>query len=180
MKTLRSLALPALSLCLALPALAQSPEAQPAQAPTQPAAAQPAAAVAQPAAEATALSAKARDLLLAIDVSLTAQLIEQAGITLAQLKAALADAESPRYMRQRALWALAHIGGEEARALVRGAALGDRDEEVRTEGALVIARGFAARGVRAAYTDLDRIIAQTSGKVAELARKERKRLPPLR
>lgn len=92
-------------------------------------------------------------LLAAIDVPLTLDTIERAGLTEAVALRVLGDAGRTRYERLRAASALPFFATSTARATLERVALQDSDIELRVQAITGLARGFGASdpsGVRAA------------------------------
>ncbi|MCA9537813.1 MAG: hypothetical protein KC620_02930 [Myxococcales bacterium] len=117
-------------------------------------------------------------LLRAIDIPLTPERLEAAGLDEDFAAAALADAARDRYARVRALGALAVHGSPHARQLIEAAALADADEAVRAQALISLARAFGPDD-RAAVTSflIDRLPLATAAEV-ELIDRELRRLHP--
>jgi len=99
-------------------------------------------------------------LLAAIDVPLTLDTIERAGLTEAAALRVLGDGKRTRYERLRAASALPFFATATARAALERAAAADSDLELRVQAVTGLARGFGLAdplGVRAA---LDVALAQ--------------------
>lgn len=123
----------------------------------------------------------AQDLLGAIDVQLTTPLLDQYGLDEATATRFVDDDKQVRYVRLRALSALAVRGTDTARARIERAALSDADTMVRAEAAVLLARGFAQLGNAAADTFLrTTATARLKGHPAKILRLELARLDRLR
>jgi HEAT repeat protein len=80
-------------------------------------------------------------LLGGVDVPLSLPAMSRAGLTQAVARDVLANPTRRRYLRVRAITALAHHASPEARAAIEDA-LGDVDREVRIQAAFTLARRF--------------------------------------
>lgn len=85
---------------------------------------------------------EAEMLLGAIDVMITPATLKQAGITEAWATAVVDDIKARRYLRARAIGALAIIGTDSARARIERAASADHDLEIRIQAVISLARAF--------------------------------------
>ena len=115
--------------------LALAAAAGPAVAQTDPR--QPAAQVAP-----TRLPAAAVLLLGAIDVPLTEQGMARAGLTEPVAAAVLSDSSRSRYLRARAVAAVARFRSPAGRALLERVAATDPDDELRIQAVISLARAF--------------------------------------
>lgn len=98
---------------------------------------------AAPAVAAPPAPTKSAELLLgAIDVLLTPENIQKAGLTEAWATAVVDDAGARRYLRARAVGALALMQTPTARARIEHAALADADDEIRIQAVISLARAF--------------------------------------
>lgn len=85
-------------------------------------------------------TANARLLIDAIDVPLTPETLEMAGVTEAEVAALAADPSARRYTRVRAVGALGVIGTDSARRLIELMAVGDADPQVRVQAVVSLSR----------------------------------------
>jgi hypothetical protein len=94
-----------------------------------------------PAADSAATDPRAAEmLLLAIDIPLTPETIERAGLTEAQAARVALDVKQSRYARVRALGALGVFGTDLGRRLIEAAAVADPDEQLRVQAVISLAR----------------------------------------
>lgn len=132
----RLLLLPGLLALLAAPAAADpGPHAA-----AHPAAHPDARAAAHPDAHPATDPRAAEMLLLAIDIPLTPETIERAGLTEAQAARVALDVKQSRYARVRALGALGVFGTDLGRRLIEAAAVADPDEQLRVQAVISLAR----------------------------------------
>lgn len=85
-------------------------------------------------------AANARLLIDAIDIPLTPETIERAGVTEALAAALAADPTAKRYTRVRAVGALGVIGTDSARRLIELMARGDADPQVQVQAVVSLSR----------------------------------------
>lgn len=79
-------------------------------------------------------------LLRAIDIPLTPDTIEHAGLTEAVAARVALDLKQKRYTRVRAIGALGVFGSDLGRRLIESAAVADPDEQVRVQAVISLAR----------------------------------------
>lgn len=79
-------------------------------------------------------------LLRAIDIPLTPDTIEHAGLTEAVAARIALDLKQKRYTRVRAIGALGVFGSDLGRRLIESAAVADPDEQVRVQAVISLAR----------------------------------------
>lgn len=115
-------------------------------------------------------------LLRAIDIPLTPDTIEHAGLTEAVAARVALDLKQKRYTRVRALGALGVFGSDLGRRLIESAAVADPDEQVRVQAVISLARvwGPADRPTVSAFL-VDRL-ADESAAVGDAVLRELERL----
>lgn len=79
-------------------------------------------------------------LLAAIDIPLTPETVARAALTEQHAARVATDVKQPRYPRVRAVGALGVIGTDSARRLIETLAVADRDEQVRVQAVISLAR----------------------------------------
>ena len=123
--------------------------------------------------------ATAKILLEAIDIFLTPQMMDKAGLTEAYAQAVVAS-DARRYIRARAISALAMFATPSARATLEEAAYRDADPEIRIQAVMSLSRAFGPTdkiGVRAVLRTVAQDAPETLRRVIV---REQARLSPAR
>ncbi len=109
---------------------------------------------------ATGQAAQPMQLLGAVDVPLTSARMEAAGVDEALALRVLDDGGGDRYLRARALSALAALATPAARTRIEAALRSDADPEIRIYAAIALSRRFGAHDVLRSIVDAPKPVAR--------------------